>query len=68
MSRVMATHNINVQLKASDTPVDLEITLPLLKNHRKIKIGDVLCQGDPIVKAARKAESDPASPTAKRAC
>ena len=67
MSRVMATHSISVQLKASDTPENMEIKLPMLKNHRKIQIGDLLCQGDPKVKAARKAGSDPASPAAKRA-
>ena len=66
MSRVVATHKISVQLKASDTPEHMDITLPLLKNHRKLKVGEVLSQGIPVETDARGAESEPASPSEQR--
>ena len=67
MTQIWAHHTINVVLKTGDTPENLHVHLPLLKNHRKIKVGEVLCQGVPKPKPARSVGSPSGSPAAKAA-
>eukprot|EP00959_Pyramimonas_sp_CCMP1952_P423215 8865141-Pyramimonas_sp.AAC.1 len=48
LTTVWMTHKINLHLKTGDDADEMEVKLPMLKNHRKVKEGEMLYQGVPV--------------------